>query len=97
MFVTSQGDDYTTGCLIYYNYFKNYDKMTVIYLSKQKALDANLKVIQQDNFTGNLDGNNNRLLFFINDDVKETILDFSQGTAKVLWLSYCILHNFILF
>ena len=51
---TSQGDDYTTGCLLDYNYFKNYYTMTAIDSSKQQALDADPKAIQQINFTGNL-------------------------------------------
>ena len=37
---TGQGDDYTTGCLLDYNYFKNYYKMIATDLSKQKALDS---------------------------------------------------------
>ena len=53
-------------------------------LSKQQALDTDTKVIQQNNFAGNLDGNNNRLLFSIIEEVKESILDFSQETVKVL-------------
>ena len=36
----SQGDYYTTGCLLDFNYLKNYYKMIAIYLSKQQALDA---------------------------------------------------------
>ena len=40
--------------------------------------------MQQINFTGNLRGANNRVMFFIIEEVKETILDFSQGTVKVL-------------
>ena len=40
---TGQGDDYATGCLLYYNYFKSYYKMTEIDLCKQQALDADLK------------------------------------------------------
>ena len=58
--------------------------MIVIDLSKQQALDADPEATQQINFTGNLDGNNNRLMFFIIEEVKETILDFSQGTVKLL-------------
>ena len=58
---TGQDDDYTTGCLLDYPYFKNYCKMIAIYLSKQQALDGDPKA----NFTGNLSGNNNRLMFFI--------------------------------
>ena len=41
--------------------------MIAIDLSKPEALDANPKAIQQVNLTGNLDSNNNRLLFFIID------------------------------
>ena len=40
-----QGDDYTTGCLLDYNYFKNYYEMIAIDLSKPQALDADLKAI----------------------------------------------------
>ena len=42
----SQGHDYTTGCLLDYDYFKSYYKMIVIDLSKQQALDADPKAIQ---------------------------------------------------
>ena len=62
-------------------------------LSKQQALDTDTKVIQQNNFTGNLDGNNDRLLFFIIEEVKESILDFSQETFKVLWMLLYDLAN----
>ena len=58
--------------------------MLAIDLSKQQALDTNPKAMQQINFTGNLSGNNNTLIFLIIEEVKETILDFSQGTVKVL-------------
>ena len=59
--------------------------MIAIDLSKQKALEADPKLIQQINFTGNLScNNNNRLMFFINEEAKETILDFSERTVKVL-------------
>ena len=61
---------------------KNY-KMIAIDLGKQPALDADPKAIQEINFTGNLDGHN-KLLFFIIEEVKETILDFLEGTVKVL-------------
>ena len=52
---TLQGDDYTTGFLLDYMYFKNYFKLIAVDLSKQKALDPDLKAIQQINFTANLD------------------------------------------
>ena len=51
---TVQGDDYTTSCLLDYDYFKNYCKMIVTDSSKQQALDADPKAIQQINFTRNL-------------------------------------------
>ena len=81
---TGQGDDYTTGCLLDYNYSKKHYKMITIDLSKQQALDADPKAIQQINFTGNLSSNNDRLIFFIIEEAKETILNFSQGNVKVL-------------
>ena len=76
---TCQGDDYTTGCLLDYNYFNNYYKMIAIDLSKQQALDADPKAIQQINFTGNLE--NSAVIIFIIEEVKETVLDCSQGTV----------------
>ena len=51
---TGQGDDYTKGCLLEYHYFKKHYKMIAINLSKQQALDADLKETQQINFSGNL-------------------------------------------
>ena len=50
---TGQGDDYTTGCLLYYSYFQKYYKLIAIYLSKQQKLDVDPKAIQQINFSGN--------------------------------------------
>ena len=81
---TGQGDDYTTGCLLDYIYFKNYYKMIVVDLSKQQALDADSKAIQQINFTANLDKAGSTRIYFILEEAKETVLDFSQGTVKVL-------------
>ena len=52
---TGWGDDYTTGCLLDYIYFKNYYKMIAVDLSKQQALDADPKAIQQIDITANLD------------------------------------------
>ena len=79
-----QGDDYTTGCLLDYSYFKNYYKMIAIDLSNQQALDADPRAIQQINFTANLDRAGNTTMFFIIEEAKETVLDFSQETVKVL-------------
>ena len=85
---TGQGGDYTTGCLLDYSYFKNHYKVIAIDLSKQQALDAYPKAIQQINFTANLDRNGNRTMFFIIEEAKETVLVFSQGTVKVLWMEF---------
>ena len=79
-----QGDDYTTGCLLDYSYFKNHYKMIAIDLSKQQALDADPRAIQQINFTANLDRNNGATIFFIIEEAKETAFEFSQGTVNVL-------------
>ena len=58
--------------------------MIAIDLSKQQALDADTKAIQQINFTGNLDRAADATTFLIIEEAKEIILDFSQGTVKVL-------------
>ena len=62
---TGQGDDYTTGCLLDYSYFADTYKMIAVDLSKQQALDADPRAIQQINFTANLDsaGNKRSTLF----------------------------------
>ena len=80
----SQGDNYTTGCLLDYSYFEKYYKMIAVDLSKQQALDADPKAIQQINFTGNLDRDGNTRFYFILEEAKETVFEFSQGTVKVL-------------
>ena len=58
--------------------------MITIYLSKQQALNADPKAIQQINFTGNLERDNGAIIFFIIEEAKETVLDFLQRTVKVL-------------
>ena len=58
--------------------------MIAIDLSKQQALDADPRAIQQINFTANLDRDKNTTMFFIIEEAKETVLDSSQGTVKVL-------------
>ena len=78
------GDDYTTGCILDYSYFKENYKMIAIDLSRQQELDADLRAIQQINFTANLDRAGNTTIFFIVEETKETIFEFSQGTVKVL-------------
>ena len=81
---TGQGDDYTTGCLLDYPYINDTYIMIAIDLSKQQALDADPRAIQQINFTANLDRADNTRIYFILEEAKETILGFSEGTVKVL-------------
>ena len=76
---TAKGDDYTTGCLLDYPYFKENYKMIAIELSKQQALDADPRKIQEINFTANLDRCGNTTMFFIIKQEKETIIDFRKG------------------
>ena len=64
-----------------YDYFKKFDKVIAIDLSKQQALDTDPKIIQQIHFSGNLAEQST--LFFIIEEAKEIVLDFSQGTVKV--------------
>ena len=60
--------------------FKKYYKMVAVDLSKQQALDADPKGIQQINFTANLERHGNTRFYFILEKAKE----FSQGTVNVL-------------
>ena len=75
---TGQGDDYSTSCLLDYNYFNNYYKMIAIDISKQLALDSDPKAIQQINFIEKLpwDGNTTTTMFFTIEEAKEITLDF---------------------
>ena len=58
--------------------------MIAVDLSRQQALDADPRAIQQINFTANLDRPNNTRVYFILEGSKETKFNFAQGTVKVL-------------
>ena len=58
--------------------------MIAIDLSKQQALDADTKAIQQINFRANLNKAGNTRLYFTLEEAKETVFEFLQGTVKVL-------------
>ena len=58
--------------------------MIAIDLSKQQVLDVDQRAIQQINFTASLDRAENMTMFVIIEEAKETVLDFSQRTVKVL-------------
>ena len=81
---TGRGNDYSTGCLLDYPYYKNNYKMIAIDLSKQQALDVDPRAIQQINFTANLDRAGNTKIYFILEESKDAKLNFAQGTVKVL-------------
>ena len=49
-----QGDDYRTGCLLDFAYFEKNYRLIAADLSKQKALDADSRAIQQITFTGKI-------------------------------------------
>ena len=72
------------GCLLEYSYLMDTYKMIGVDLSKQQALDADPRAIQQINFTASLDRAGNTRVYFILKEAKEAILDFSQGTLKGL-------------
>ena len=78
---TGKGDDYTTVCLLNYLYFKENFKIIAIDLSKQQSLDADLRAIEQINFTTNLNRAGNTTMLFIIEEAKETVVAFSQGTV----------------
>ena len=85
--LTRQGDDYTSGCLLDFPYFEKNYRLIVVDLSKQKALDADSRVIQQIIFTGKITATQNNarvIIYYILEQSKETISEFSIGTTKVL-------------
>ena len=79
---TGQGDDYTKGCLLDYQYFKDHYNLIAVDLSKQKELDADSRAIQQIEFYGMLKTNSQ--VCTVLEKSKETMLEFYKGTAKVL-------------
>ena len=83
---TGYGDDYTTGCLLDYAYFKNSYRLLAVDLSKQKALDADPRSIQQKVFLGVVGGNAGTKirLYTILEKSKEKTSEFAKATAKVL-------------
>ena len=79
---TGKGDNYTSGCLLDYPYFRDSYKMIAVDLSRQQALDADPRAIQQINFTTNLDRAGDARVIL--EESKETKLYFAQGAIKVL-------------
>ena len=80
-----KGEDYTTGSLLDYDYFKKHYELIAADLSKQKELDADPRAIQQIEFKYMLEGNNynNSTIYWVLEKSGETILEFYKGTVKV--------------
>ena len=78
----SRNNEYTTGNLLDYDYFKKYYKLIAIDLSKQQVLQENEDLTQQINFIGRL---TEAAVFIIIEKKENTILEFSQNFANVLY------------
>ena len=79
----SRNNEYTTGNLLDYDYFKKYYKLIAIDLSKEQVLQENEDLIQQINFIGRLENTAN--VFIIIEKKENTILEFSQNFANVIY------------
>ena len=82
---TSRNNEYTTGNLLDYDYFKKHYKLIAIDLSKQQLLQGNEDLIQQINFIGRLAQGEDANVFTIIEKKEHTILEFSQNFANVLY------------
>ena len=78
----SRNNEFTTGNLLDYDYFKKYYKLIAIDLSKQQVLQENEDLIQQINFIGKLGEAANVLIII--EKKENTILEFSQNFANVI-------------
>ena len=79
----SRNNEYTTGNVLDYDYFKKYYKLIAIDLSKQQVLQENEDLLQQINFIGKLEEAAN--VFIIIEKKENTILEFSQNLANVIY------------
>ena len=78
-----QYDNYTTGCLLDYAYFKDNCRLIAVDLSKHEALDSDPEVIQQIVFQGVVGGVDNTKisLYTIPEKSKETVLLFEKNLS----------------
>ena len=76
-----KGEDYTTGSLLDYDYFKKHYKLVAVDLCKQKELNTDPRAIQQIEFKYMLEANST--IYWVLEKSKETILEFYKGTFKV--------------
>ena len=73
--------------MLHFAYFEKNYRLIAADLSKQKALDADSRAIQQIIFTGKIKSAvayTKVIIYYILEQSKETMLQFSKGTAKVL-------------
>ena len=80
---TGKSEDYTTGCLIDYDYYVKDWRIVVVNLSHQSVLDSDPKAIQQIGFIYKLENNANAQILTILEKEKETVLEFNKGTVKI--------------
>ena len=73
-------NDYTTGKLLDFTYFKENYKIIAIDLSKQ----TKLKGPQQINFIGKLSNILGATVFFIIEKSEETTFNFSHNSATII-------------
>ena len=88
---TWQGEDYTTGCFLDYDYIKNHDRLRAVDLNRQNELDADPKAIQLIESFGELKSDKNQIVAIeskfvltVLEKIKETRSKFSQGSLTVL-------------
>ena len=83
--LTGQDDDSSTGCLLDFAFFKNNYRLIAVDLSKQKALNADSRAIQQIIFTGKIKStiaNTRAIVYYILERSKGRMLQFSKGTTN---------------
>ena len=78
---TAKGDNYATGCLLDYNYFKKNYQLIAVDLSKQRELDADPRAIQQIEFIGMLKTRSN--VFAILEKIKRNNIRILQRNCKI--------------
>ena len=76
----SNNNDFTTGNLLDFTYFKNNYNLIAIDLSKQ----IKLKDTQQISFIGKLSKRNGATMFFVLEKSEETTFNFSQSSAAII-------------
>ena len=83
--MTGKDEDYTTGSLLFYAYYKNHYTLIACELSEQKIIDSDPKAIQKIEFIFKLDNanNNEAEILTVLEKGKETVLEFSKGIVKV--------------